>query len=112
MAEGSMETKLRQNEFIVKKGGANLQRGVETVGGHLYLTNHRLIFESHRFNVQSGASEIDLSDIQRMEKCWTKFLGFIPSMPNSLAVYTKQEKEFRFVLFNRDAWITAINGQK
>lgn len=107
-----MKTKLKRDEFPVKKSGANLQNGIETVGGHLYLTNHRLVFESHAFNVQHGVTKIKLSNIKDMQKCWTKFLGFIPVMPNSLAVYTTQGKEFRFVLFGRDEWIAAINKQK
>ncbi len=46
-----MKTQLNINEEIIKKGGANLQKGIEAVGGFLYLTNERLIFESHKFNV-------------------------------------------------------------
>ncbi len=107
-----MKTELRQGEALVKDGAANLQKNIETVGGNLYLTNQRLIFESHKFNVQSGVTEVELSNIQSSEKCWTKFLGFLPIFPNSLAVYTKQGKEYRFVLFGRGAWSAAIEAQK
>ena len=107
-----MKTELKQDETIVKERAANLQRGIETVGGKLYLTNQRLIFEAHKFNVQSAASEIDLSSVGSLQKCWTKFLGFIPLTPNSLAVNTTGGKEYRFVLFGRDSWIAAINGEK
>lgn len=82
-----MKTTLRQGEQIIKNGAANLQKNIETVGGKLYLTNQRLVFESHKFNVQSGETEVELSNIQSLEKCWTKFLGFVPLFPNSLAVY-------------------------
>ena len=99
-----MKTELNQNEKLVKKGGANLQKGVETVGGYLYLTNQRLIFEAHAINIQGGNTIIDLSDIESTEKCWTKFLNVIPLMPNSLAVNTKTGDEYRFVLFGRGAW--------
>lgn len=84
-----MKTKLNQNEQIIKQGAANLQKGLETVGGKLYLTDQRLVFEEHKINIQGGSTEVILSDIQSSEKCWTKFLGLIPLMPNSLAVYTK-----------------------
>lgn len=107
-----MKTQLRHGEALVKDGAANLQKNTETVGGKLFLTNQRLVFESHKFNIQGGATEIELSNIQSCEKCWTMFLGFIPLFPNSLAVYTKQGKEFRFVLFGRGAWVAAINAQK
>jgi len=107
-----MKTELKQNEQIIKKGGANLQKNIETVGGKLYLTNQRLVFETHKFNIQNGSTIIELSNIQSSEKCWTKFLGFLPIMPNSLAVYTKEGKEYRFVLFGRGAWAAAIEAQK
>ena len=104
-----MKTELNQGEELVKKGGGNLQKGVETVGGFLYLTNQRLIFEAHAINIQGGNTIIDLSDIDSTEKCWTKFLNVIPLMPNSLAVHTKTGDEYRFVLFGRSAWQEKIN---
>ena len=107
-----MKTELKENEVIVKEGAANLQRGFETVGGKLYLTNQRLVFEAHKFNLQSEASEIDLSNVRGLQKCWTKFLGLIPLMPNSLAVTTIKGEEYRFVLFGRESWMTAINREK
>ena len=107
-----MKTGLRQSEKLVKDGAANLQKNIETVGGKLYLTNQRLVFEAHKFNVQSGVTEVELSNIQSSEKCWTKFLGFLPLFPNSLAIYTKQGKEYRFVLFGRGAWSAAIEAHK
>ena len=104
-----MKTELNQGEELVKKGGGNLQKGAETVGGFLYLTNQRLIFEAHAINIQGGNTIIDLSDIDSTEKCWTKFLNVIPLMPNSLAVYIKTGDEYRFVLFGRSAWQEKIN---
>ncbi len=107
-----MKTELKQNEKIIKQGAANLQKGFETVGGKLYLTNQRLVFEAHKINIQGGSTEINLSDIQSSEKCRTKFLDFIPLVPNSLAVYTKSGTEYRFVLFGRSAWAAAIDANK
>ena len=56
-----MQTLLRQAEKVVKEGAANLQKNLETVGGKLYLTNQRLVFEAHKLNVQGGATEVELS---------------------------------------------------
>ena len=56
---------------------ANLLKGIEAVGGKLYLTNQCLIFESHKFNMQSNITEINLSDIRGTKICWFKLLGFI-----------------------------------
>lgn len=73
-----MKTQLGAGETIVKQGGANHQRGMETVGGMLYLTTERLVFESHAFNFQTGSTIIDLRDVARVEPAWTKFLNLIP----------------------------------
>lgn len=70
-----MKTEVGSNEQFIKQGSANLQKGLETVGGKLYLTNQRLIFEAHKINIQGGNAEIKFSDIQSLEKCWTKFFG-------------------------------------
>lgn len=105
-----MKTDLRNGERVIKEGAANLQKNIETVGGRLYLTNQRVIFESHQFNVQDGTAEVDITNIQSAEPSWTKFLGFLPIFPNSLSIYTKQGKEYRFVLFGRGAWAAAISA--
>jgi hypothetical protein len=103
-----MKTRLRRDEEVIRDAAANLQRGIETVGGWLYLTTERLIFEAHAFNIQAGATIIPLRDVEDIWKTWTKFLGLLPVFPNSLAVSTAKGKTFRFVLGNRDAWISDI----
>ena len=42
-----MKIDLQPNEKLIKESGANLQRGAETVGGKLFLTNDRLYFDTH-----------------------------------------------------------------
>ena len=110
--EHSNNFQLTANEKIIKSGAANFQKGIEQVGGKLYLTNDRIIFESHKFNFQNGATQIKLEDISSVKKSWTKFLGFIPLIPNSIKISTKEGKKFRFVLYGRNKWISAINNQK
>lgn len=100
---------LDAGEQLVKQGDANLQRGIETVGGRLFLTNRRLIFKSHRLNVQTGATEIALANVAATEVCWTKLLNLIPVAPNSLRVTTTAGDEHRYVLFGRAQWKEAID---
>ena len=107
-----MKTPVLGGETPVKEGAANLQRGIETVGGRLYLTSQRLVFESHRFNIQTGATVIPLGSIDSLRKAWTKFLNLIPLFPNTVAVATKDGNEFRFVTFGRNVWIDAIEKQR
>ena len=97
---------------ILRRGAANLQKGIETVGGKLYLTNQRLVFEAHKSNIQGGITELELTDINSTNLKWTKFLGLIPLFPNSLAVILNNEKEYHYVLFARKAWKSDINEQR
>ena len=97
---------------VILKGSANLQRGLEAVGGHLTLTSVQLVFEPHKLNIQRGQEKIVLSQIAQVTECWTKFLSFIPIAPNSLLVVSKSGEEYRFVLHNRKAWAAAINEHR
>lgn len=100
---------LHPGEHEIKAGRANLQRGRETAGGKLQLTNQRLIFTAHQFNVHAGATEIPLTALGWTRPRWTKFLNVIPLAPNSLSVFTTDGTEFRFVLSGRAAWQQAID---
>jgi len=106
-----MKSALKNNENIIKSGPANLQKGIETVGGKLYLTNQRLIFEAHNINTQKDVAFININEITETERSWTKFLGILPIYPNSLSVLTSNEKEYRFVLFKRNEWEAIIKEQ-
>ena len=106
-----MKTTLNSTEMLIKKGPANLQKGVETVGGKLYLTTQRLIFEAHKLNIQGGITEMNLSEINSTKLAWTKFLGLIPLIPNSLSINLKKN-EYCFVLFGRKVWQSSIDEQR
>ena len=99
-----MNFTLRQGEQFIREGRASLNKDFETVGGKLYMTDQRLRFEPNYFNTNIKVLEEELTNIHSLRKCWSKILGFIPILPNSLAVYTKQGKEYSFLLFGRDKW--------
>lgn len=102
-----MKTPFFHDEKIIKEGLANMQRSILSVGGKLYLTNQRLIFEPHALNIGSGATIIPLSSVTAARKCWTRFLNLIPMVPNGLAVSSKGKK-YRFVTWRRQEWVSAI----
>ena len=104
-----MKIDLAPNETLIREGPANLQRGLETVGGRLLLTDQRLVFSSHGVNVQTGRTEIPLAEIRSVSPCWTKFLGLLPLAPNSLAVSTSAG-EHRLVISGRSQWASAITS--
>ncbi|CAN5588822.1 hypothetical protein BH20ACT18_BH20ACT18_12170 [soil metagenome] len=105
-------TALDFGESLVKESRANLQRGVETVGGRLFLTTRRLLFESHKLNVQTGTTVIDLRTITGVTKGWTKFLNVLPLAPNTIVVTTSDGAEHRVVCSKRGDWMTAIDQQR
>jgi hypothetical protein len=103
---------LGDGERILRDSSASLQRGIETVGGRLFLTSRRLIFEEHGLNVRTGRTVIALRDVEDVWKCWTRLFGLVPVFPNGLAVSTAKGKTYRFVLFGRAAWIQLIRETK
>ncbi len=110
--EDDVKTELRKGEEIIKEGAANLQKGAETVGGKLYLTNQRLVFEAHKLNFQGGQTEIELKQVQTVTPCWTKLFNVLPVAPNSLAVAGGNGLDYRFVLNGRKKWAQAIESAK
>lgn len=105
---GVLPFPLTDGESLVRNGRANMQRGAETVGGTLYLTTERLVFVGHAFNVRSGPSEVPLALIAEVGTAWTKLLGVIPLMPNSIAVTLRDGTVQSFVVAGRATWIDAI----
>jgi hypothetical protein len=95
------------SEKVIKEAAANYKGGL--VGGTLQLTTHRLFFESHKLNVQTGGVGIDLREIASVSPTWTKLAGLIPILPTSMTVTTKNGDVHKFVLGGRSDWIRAIN---
>jgi len=105
-----MNTILRESEALVKEGKANRQKNFESVGGKLYLTNQRVIFESHGYNAQRASVSIELKDCMFVAKGWTKFLGFFPLFPNAIVLSMGDGKIHRFSVFGRKKWISEIES--
>lgn len=101
-----MKTKLKENEKVLKEGSANYfnRQGSlflgQSAGGKLYLTNQRLLFEGHGFNVGREALVIGISNIAN---CSTGF-------PNTLTVLTDSNEEFKFAVNGKGDWCDKING--
>jgi hypothetical protein len=87
-------------------------RGAEAVGGRLFLTDRRLIFESHALNIQRGPALVDLADVNSATKVWTRVFGLVPLAPNGLAVASGDGQELRFVVSGRSNWLKAIEEQR
>ena len=103
-----MHIQLQPGETLIKEGPANLLRKREHVGGRLWLTDSRLFFDSHSFNVNKGASEILLTTIVSAEPCRTRFLGLIPIADKSLKIRTANGDEYDFVVPDRADWLRKL----
>jgi hypothetical protein len=90
-------------EAVLKQGGASHFKGIEAVGGKLFLTDSRLVFKSHRFNIQVHQEAYPLVDIIAVEP--RRGLSLVG---DGLSVMLSDGREERFVVFGRRDWITQI----
>jgi len=87
-------------ETILKEGPANHYKGIECVGGWLYLTDKRLIFVAHNLNVQVHELNIPLNDIGCVD---TK--RYLRWLDTGLLVETSQSQdEEEFVVYEPQCW--------
>lgn len=88
------------DERVLFHTPANHFKGVESVGGQLYLTNNRIIFKSHNFNIQKHQLSINLTEIK--EFCRYKPLGLVN---NGLYIITIQNKKEKFIIEEIENWL-------
>ena len=70
-----MKTKLTEGEQVIRKGKANHFVGITNVGGNLYLTNKRVIFETNALNfIQEHTWSLEYNNIPI---CLRKFVFVI-----------------------------------
>jgi hypothetical protein len=102
-----VEVQIGQDEIVVREAGANYFRGVEGVGGKLVLTNRRLIFKSHKSNIQNHQWDFDLSQIEKIDaaRTWNLF-------KNGLMVLLAGNETHKFVVAEPDEWANVITRQK
>jgi len=95
---------LDADETIVYSGPANCMRGLEGVGGYLYLTSQRLLFRPHAINFQREQLSIPLPtviNVSATEKTW----GFLS---NRLVVTDNSTKRHAFIVHGPKIWVQKI----
>lgn len=102
-----MKLDLKKGEILLKEGRANHWKGIEAVGGRLFLTDHRLVFKPHSFNIQIREESISLDQIVSIKPNRTFFI-----LPNQISVELANGKEERFVVWNRKKWMEKIEQIK
>ena len=93
-------------DYVGESISANLFRGAESVGGAIHFEEDKLIFKSHKVNIQTGETEILYKDINSIDK--TNTLGIIP---NGMKITLENEEKYRFVLSNRENVIEFLNSK-
>ena len=91
-----------EGENVLFQSPANHFRGIESVGGWLVLTDQRLLFQPHRFNIQKEEWSLPLSDLIRMEP--RRSFGILPTGMG--AVTTAGEE--RFMVEKRMPWLREV----
>ncbi len=92
-------------ERILREGLANHFEGAISNGGMLTLTQRRLRFRGHSFNVRQYDISWNLSEIQSAQAVMTAFI-----IPNGLIVSHQNGGTERFVVNQRKKWATAIEA--
>ncbi len=104
---GKIQIELQEDEKILKEGAANHKVKFEAVGGKLFLTNERLVFKSHKMNIQNHLFALPLSEIKDQGKF--KTLGIVL---NGLNITTVKNVTERFVVYKPNEWITELEKIK
>jgi len=77
---------------------------MEGVVGKIILTDEKLIFKSHKINIQRGQTDIKYENINKIIERKTAKL-----IDNGIRIKTKDAKEFNFVVNEREKWIKKLN---
>ena len=100
-----IETK--PGESILFETGANHFKGIEAVGGKLYLTSERLVFKSHKLNIQNHELSIDIDDIDLVGRY--KPLGIAD---DGLSITTKRHVQEQFVVEDLEKWLEHLKHKR
>lgn len=99
----NINPELTQGENIEIEGSANLFRGFEGVGGKLFLTSKKVVFKSHKLNIQKGQTDILYDNISKIIKRKTAKI-----FDNGIRIKTNDGSEFDFVVNDREKWIEKL----
>ena len=94
-----------EDEKVLRFGPANHFKGLEGVGGKLFLTNKRLRFRSHKINFRNHDESYLIETIASVEPSLS--MGIVP---NGLLVHLRDGRRERFVVSGRGDWVSSIRS--
>jgi hypothetical protein len=106
-----MKSKLRSGERVLIEESATLVGGLRNVnwlnvGGLIYITNRRLIFEPVGWPFQTDSTTIPLDSIAVVRPRNTLWL-----IPDSMEIETRAGARYHFKVWSRDRLIDLIEAQ-
>ena len=99
-----MTIDLYANEVVTKAGDAQYIFIDKQIKGKLILTNQRIYFKALNETKVEHNMEIEPKDIQELLYFKTKMF-----IQNGINVVTKEGKELKFLVKNRNSWTQMIN---
>ncbi len=90
-------------EQLLRDGPANHFLNGEGVGGWLFLTQERVLFRSHQFNIQRHELSVPLAEIAEVQPVRTAGI-----FPNGLLLVTRSGRQERFVVGEHRRWCDEI----
>ena len=96
------EIELETDEEIIRKERANHLQPMEGVGGRLLLTNRRLFFKSHMFNVSTREISIRLEEIIAVEAKRGDLIS------KKLEIFLENGSIENFIVNHRKTWVKVI----
>ncbi len=87
-----------EEETAVLEEGASHVKGIEAVGGKLFLTADQLIFKSHKFDIQNHTEAFLLDKIYDVRIMKNRFLTF-----------EYEGKLQKFAVINKEQWVYALS---
>jgi len=108
------KSELSAGETLLERWGANrTQSSQRAVGGHLYLTDQRLLFEPHRFDASLAGRTVsvalrDIAEVTRVPRDLRDFFG--GGLRARMAVTTRTETHL-FVVNDMSGKIETIQDR-
>jgi len=99
-----MTVKFYENETVLKAANTSYYDSTAQVYGKLILTNQRIYFKTMTEEKKHIDFEILPNQIKEV-----MFFNTWKIIPNGLSVITKEGKELKFLVKNRDQWCLMIN---
>ncbi len=100
----NIQPTLTESEQVEVEGPANLFRGIEGVGGKIFLTNKKIVFRPHKLNIQKKQVEIEYQNIEEIVKRKTAKL-----LNNGIRIKMNDSRKFDFVVNEREVWIEKLH---